>query len=72
MLQAVFGDGFLIQNQMRADLVRAREVAQFLLNDVTLEMFDFFEKLDRNVLQRGAMQMNQAIRLGNQKALDSQ
>ena len=72
MLQAVFGDGFLIQHQMRADLVRAREVAQFLLNDVTLEMFDFFEKLDRNVLQRGAMQMNQAIRLGNQKALDSQ
>ena len=72
MLQTVFGDGFLIQNQMRADLVRAREVAQFLLNDVTLEMFDFFEKLDRNVLQRGAMQMNQAIRLGNQKALDSQ
>jgi hypothetical protein len=68
MLQAVFGDGFLIQNQMRADLVRAREVAQFLLNDVAIEIFDFFEKLDRTALQRGATQGNQAIRLGNQKA----
>ena len=50
MLQAIFGDGFLIQNQMRADLVRAREVAQFLLNDVALEIFNFFEKLDRHAL----------------------
>lgn len=66
ILQAVFGDGFLIQNQMRADLVRAREVAQFLLNDVAIQIFDFFEKLDRNTSARNAAATNPQVRLGNQ------
>ena len=50
---------------MRVDLVRAREVAQFLLNDVGIEIFDFLEKLDRTALQRGAVQGKEVIRLRN-------
>ena len=50
MLQAVFGDGFLIQNQMRTDLVKTREIAQFMLNDVAVQIFDFFEKFDKPIL----------------------
>lgn len=54
---------------MRADLVRAREVAQFLLNDVAIQIFDFFEKLDRNAAQKNAA--NQMFRLGNQQNQES-
>ena len=63
----MFGDGFLIQNQMRADLVRAREVAKFLLNDVALKILDFFEKLDKHALSKNPMNPNQQVRLGNQQ-----
>ena len=55
---------------MRADLVRAREVAQFLLNDVVIQIFDFLEKLDRSALQKNALAANQPVKLGNQQNQD--
>lgn len=70
MLQAVFGDGFLIQNQMRTDLVKTREIAQFMLNDVAVQIFDFFEKFDKPILQKNAQMANQAVKISNLKGQD--
>ena len=50
--------------------MRAREVAQFLLNDVVIQIFDFLEKLDRSTLQKNASAANQLVKLGNQQSQD--
>lgn len=49
LLQAVFGDGFLIQNHMRTQLVSLTKIVKYLLLDIIVKMFVFHQGQQRSL-----------------------
>jgi hypothetical protein len=49
MLRIVFGDGFLIKNTIRDSLVKCKQLACFLLNEIIIKMLDYFENQNKKI-----------------------